>query len=180
MGRPRKYTKKTLSEAVELYFASITRKVTPTERVDTGERDDKGHKIYEQRPIENSLGEIAEIEEYIIPPTIGGLCRHLGIHRSTWAEYCARPEHEGTAKTVEGRIQAYLEQQLLLRKDVRGIIFDLQNNHGYAEKRQIELGERAGKAISAGAIPMSEKKALLEEIAREFAGGGGADGQAED
>ena len=65
MGRPRKYTKKTLSEAVELYFASITRKVTPTESVDTGKRDDKGHKIYEQRPIENSLGEIAEIDRRV-------------------------------------------------------------------------------------------------------------------
>ena len=60
---------------------------------------------------------------------------------------------------------------------MKGIIFDLQNNHGYSEKRQVELGERASKAVSANAMSMSEKKELLEEIAREFGGGGDADGE---
>lgn len=179
MGRPKKYTKKTLAEAVERYFASITRIVTMTELVETGERDDKGHKIFERRPITNSLGEEAKVEEYIVPPTVGSLCQFLGIHRSTWAEYCdheQHPEFSDTTTRARGRLRTYLEQQLLVRKDVKGIIFDLQNNHGYSEKRQVELGERASKAISVGSMPMSEKKLMLEEIAREFGGGGDADG----
>lgn len=183
MGRPKKYTKKTLAEAVDRYFASITRIVTMTELIETGERDDKGHKIFERRPITNSLGEEAKVEEYIVPPTVGGLCQFLEIHRSTWAEYCdaeIHPEFSDTTTRARGRLRAYLEQQLLVRKDVKGIIFDLQNNHGYSEKRQVELGDRASKAISAGSIPMSEKKQLLEEIAREFAGGGDASEPAED
>lgn len=178
MARPRKYTRKTLEEAVDRYFASITRIVPMTELVETGERDDKGHKIMERKPIINSLGEPAEVEEYIVPPTVGGLCQYLRIHRSTWAEYCdgeLHPEFSDTTTRARGRLRAYLEEQLLVRKDVKGIIFDLQNNHGYAEKRQVELGERAGKAVSAATLPMGEKKALLEQIAREFAAGGDAD-----
>jgi len=183
MGRPKKYSEKTLAKAVNRYFASITRIVPVTEMVETGERDSKGHKIYERRAVVNSLGEEAKTMEYIVPPTVGGLCEFLGIHRSTWAEYCDRdlhPEFSDTTTRARGRLRAYLEQQLLTRKDVKGIIFDLQNNHGYAEKRQLELGDQAARAITAGSIPMSEKKLLLEEIAREFASGGDPLGQQED
>lgn len=179
MGRNKKYNKKTLAEAVDRYFGSITRTITATELVDSGERDSKGHKIFNRVPIVNSLGEEAKVEEYIVPPTVGGLCQALGIHRSTWAEYCdetTHPEFSDTTTRARGRMRAYLEQQLLVRKDVKGIIFDLQNNHGYSEKRQLELGERASKAVSVGSMPMNEKLELLEEIAREFGGGGDADG----
>ncbi len=179
-GRPRKYNKKTLEAATRRYFASITRIVTVTELVETGERDSHGHKIYEKRAIINSLGEEARVEEYIVPPTVGGLCRFLGIHRSTWAEYCDREEHpefSDTTTYAQGRMRGYLEQQLLTRKDVKGVIFDLQNNYGYSEKRQVELGDRAAKAVSAGSMSMSEKKAVLEQIAREFGGGGDSDGE---
>ena len=136
MARPKKYTKKALAEAVEHYFGSITRIVTAKELVETGKRDDKGHMIFERIPIKNSLGEEAKVEEYIVPPTVGALCQHLGIHRSTWAEYCdsvQHPEFSDTTTYARGRIRAYLEQQLLTRKDVKGIIFDLKNNHGYSE-----------------------------------------------
>lgn len=171
MARPPKYTAKKLEAAVEEYFGSITRIVPVTELVDTGERDDKGHKIYERRPIVNRLGQEATMEEFIVPPTVGGLCQRLGIHRSTWNEYCdcqLHPEFSDTTTRARGRIRAYLEQQLLVRKDVKGIIFDLQNNHGYSEKKQLELGKSATRAISAGSMPLDEKRQLLEEIAREF------------
>lgn len=147
MARPKKYNKKELDEAVERYFSSITRIVPATELKETGERDDKGHKIYERVPIKNSLGEEAKIEEYIVPPTVGGLCRYLGIHRSTWTEYCDPDKHKGFSDTTtyaRGRIRAYLEQQLLVRKDVKGIIFDLKNNHGYSEERSRAEKENAG------------------------------------
>ena len=136
MARPKTYTQKTLAAAVNRYFKSITRIVTATELIETDERDDKGNKIYKRVPIKNSLGEEAKIEEDIVPPTVGALCQHLGIHRSTWAEYCdseEHPEFSDTTTYARGRIRAYLEQQLLTRKDVKGIIFDLKNNHGYSE-----------------------------------------------
>ena len=163
MGRPKKYTKKTLAEAVERYFASITRIVTMTELIETGERDDKGHKIFERRPITNSLGEEAKVEEYIVPPTVGGLCQFLGIHRSTWWNYCdneKHPEFFDTTSYARGRIHAYLEQESLTRqgKDLKGILFNLENNFGYRESQSIEL--------TGGALEQ-----YLRELAEKGAGG---------
>ena len=86
-GRPRKYTPRTLKRDVERYFASITRKVRITEPVPTGRYDDKGHMIFEQVPVKNSLGEEVWVTEYIVPPEIAALCEFLEIDRSTWANY---------------------------------------------------------------------------------------------
>ena len=150
MARPKKYTERTLHKAVDHYFGSITRIVKATELVETGRRDDKGHMIFERLPIKNSLGEEAKVEEYIVPPTVGALCRHLGIHRSTWAEYCdpkEHPEFSDTTTYARGRIRAYLEQQLLQRKDVKGIIFDLKNNHGYSDGQSRNEKEAAGNVM---------------------------------
>lgn len=182
MGRPKKYTKKALAEAVDRYFASITRVIPLTEKYDTGRRDADGHKVYEERPVLNSLGEQATVEEYIVPPTVGALCMALGIHRSTWADYCdpaEHPEFKDITVAARERLRTYLEQQLLVRKDVRGVIFDLQNNHGYTEKRQVDLSERASKAVSVAAVPLSEKMALLREIAQDFQEEAGTDVQAD-
>ena len=142
MGRPKKYSEKTLAKAVNQYFASITRIVTVTEMIETGERDDKGHKIYERRAIMNSLGKEAKVEEYIVPPTIGAICEFLGIHRSTWAEYCDRdlhPEFSDTTTRARGRIHAYLEREMLTRqgKDLKGVLFNLENNFGYKERLEV-------------------------------------------
>ncbi len=176
LGRPKKYTKKSLAEAVEQYFATITRLITVKESYYTGKKDCDGHKIYEERPVLNSLNEEVQVIDYVIPPTVGGLCEFLGIHRSTWAEWCdpdKHPEYQDTIAVAQSRLRAWREEQLLVRKNVKGIIFDLQNNYGYCEKRQVELGERASKTIAvAGAMTLQERQALLEEIAREYQGGG--------
>lgn len=181
VARPKKYTKKSLAEAVDLYFDSITRIVPVMETVETGERDDKGHKIYEKRPVKNKLGEEAQMEEFIVPPTVADLCQFLGIHRSTWADYCdpeLHREFSDTTTRARGRIRGYLERQLLTRKDVKGVIFDLQNNHGYAEKRQIGLDEKTRKTVAASAASMSmdEKLEMLKQIAADYGEGAGPDG----
>lgn len=173
MARQRKMKAKELAEKVKRYFASITRTVDVTERVPTDELDDHGHVIYRTVPVVNSLGEQARREEYITPPTVGGLCLFLGIHRSTWTEWCNTenyPEFADTTTYARGRMQAWLEEQSLTRKDVKGIIFNLQNNYGYSEKKQVELGPNAARAVSVEAMGLAEKRALLEEIAQEFGG----------
>ena len=161
MGRPKKYTPRTLKTAVEKYFDSISREIGMTEKVDTGERDSSGHKIYKDEPVLNKCGEQVRITEYLIPPTVGGLCEALGIHRSTWAEYCDQdqhPEFSDTTTRARGRMREYLEQQLLIRsgRDVKGVIFSLQNNYGYADRKEVEL--ETGKSDD----PIT--KSLKEEI----------------
>ena len=176
MARPKKYTAKALREATDRYFDSITREVTVMEKRDSGRRDDKGHVIYDTVPVENKLGEKAVVTEYIVPPTVGGLCEFLEIHRSTWTEYCdeaKHPEFSDTTTRVRGRMRSWLEEQLLTRKDVKGVIFSLQNNYDYRERREIELGPQASSAINAAGVSMSERREILERIAKEF----GEDGE---
>ena len=173
MGRPKKYTRKGLREAVEHYFDSISRVVPLTEKRPTDRRDSSGHVIYEVVPVMNKLGQQAMVEEFVVPPTVGGLCEALGIHRSTWNEWCdadTYPEFSDTIAHARGRMRAWCESQLLIRKDVKGIIFNLQNNYDYKERREIELGPGAAKAVSAGSVTMAERQALLQEIASEFNG----------
>lgn len=143
MAAPRKYkSPKKFDEAVERYFLSITRQVTVTEQKATENRDDKGHVIYEAVPVINSLGEEVRVTEYIVPPSVYGLYTYLGISESTWNNYCdasKHPEFLGTIARARGRMRAWNEMQLLTRsgKDLKGIIFNLENNYGYRERMEV-------------------------------------------
>ena len=169
-GREKKYTAKRLEAEVEKYFASISRTAPVTELVPTGELDEHGHKIFELQPVMNDLNEIMLRKEFIIPPTVSGLCEYLGIHRATWNRYCdpeLHPEFCDTTTRARGRMRAYLEEQLLTRKDVRGIIFDLQNNYGYTEKREVELGRETQKVLG-GKMAPEEREELLSLLQAEI------------
>ena len=172
MARPRTYTPAKLRKAVNHYFDSITREVLQMESVPTGEKDDKGHAIYEQRPVLNKRGEKVMLEEYIIPPSVADLCAFLKIHRATWANYAnheLHPELREVTEEVYERMKAWNERELLTRpgKDIKGIVFNLQANYGYGgEKAEIELGEGARKVMASAS--MAERKAMLDELMEKF------------
>lgn len=133
MARRKKYTAATLRKAVERYFKSITREVKLTEKVATDRKDSYGHTIYEEKPILNALGEQATATEYLVPPTVGGLCLYLGVAGSTWSRWENRekyPEYADLLEYVNDRMLAWRKEQVLIRKHVAGIIFDLEVNHG--------------------------------------------------
>lgn len=139
MGNQKKYTPKELERAVTRYFRSITRERVLTEKVPTGRKDNKGHMIYEDQPIINDLGKEVRILEYVVPPSVGDLCIFLKIHRSTWDNYCdpdKNPEFFDTTTHARGLMHAYLERESLTRegKDLKGVLFNLENNYGYREK----------------------------------------------
>lgn len=95
-GRPKKYSKKALRDAIEKYFGSISRTVAA--------RDDKGREIY------NDDGEKITRTEYITPPGISALCLYLGIDRSTWQNYCdarQHPELSDITAQARARMEAY-------------------------------------------------------------------------
>lgn len=146
MGRPMKYNAKKLEAGINAYFASITRTVTVKEKVDTGEKDDKGHTIWKYEPIVNDAGDAIKQVEFVIPPTIGGLCDFLKIDPSTWKEYCdeqKHPEFSKTTKRARGRVYGYLQGETLTRPDkmLKGILFNIENNFpDYAEC--VEMGRR--------------------------------------
>ncbi len=180
MGRYRKYkSDKALREMVEAYFASISRERVVKEMYNTGQRDEYGHWIYEWRPVTSDAGVYMRERVYDIPPTVGGLCAFLRISRDTWNRYCDRERYPQFAETTEWareQLLAWREQQLLVRggKQIRGLLFDLQANYGLSERRTVELGPKAAKAVASGAaaMPLREREALLKEIAAEFSEGG--------
>lgn len=139
-GAPKKYTAKSLRKAVEGYFAAITRDRIVTEPVPTGRMDGYGHPVFQEQPVKNSLGAFVLVTEYLVPPSIGALAIALGIHRSTWDNWHDRekyPEFQEIVTWADDKILAWKEEQVLTRpgKNLKGIIWDLDNNHGYYRKR---------------------------------------------
>lgn len=171
MARQKKYTAATLGKTCERYFAAITRRVKVTEMVDSGKRDDKGHVILIPVPVKNTLGEEVEVTEYIIPPSMHELYAALGIDKSTWSRYMAEGEDYARVGTwVYERMKAWNEHEMLTRegKNLKGILFNLTNNYGYSEKKEVELGERATKTVTAASIPLEDRQEMLRELMREF------------
>lgn len=173
MARPRKYkTGKQLERAIDAYFASISRTVVLKESVPTGRYTEKGRPIMEQVPMLNDAGEEITRLEYVVPPSMGDLCLWLGISRETWNTYCdpnMHPEFLDTTTRARARVEAYLEQQLVTReKSVQGIIFNLQNNYGWKEKKELDLGKGAVQAVAGATMTMDEKLKLLREMAGEI------------
>lgn len=143
MGAPKKYEDpKALARAIDRYFRSITREKALTEPVATDKKDKDGHVIYEQKAIVNGLGKEMTVMEYIVPPSVYDLCQFLGISESTWNNYCDKekhPEFLGPTTQARGRMRAWNERELLTRsgKDLKGIIFNLENNYGYKERLDV-------------------------------------------
>ena len=151
----RKYTGRTLLEGVDAYFASISRTVEATERIETGA------KTFVEQIILSDAGEPIRYREYVVPPTLWGLCEYLGITPKVWNGYCDRqkhPEMQDAVQRADGLMREWKEQALLTRKDVRGIIYHIQNNMGGLELPDTAEPERA-------ALSLGEKRAiLLEEL----------------
>ena len=137
MGRPKKYSKKALRKAVDSYFDSISREVEITEKVDTGKRDKYGHVIYDTVKVINKLDEVAKTTEFLVPPTLGGLCSFLKIDQSTWSRWCDKdtyPEYEDIVAQTRERLLTWRQEQVVMRKDVKGLIWDLETNYGCGQK----------------------------------------------
>lgn len=179
-----RYTAVGLRKAVERYFAGISRTAPVTEPVPTGELDRKGRPLFEERIVHNDAGETIQRTEFLVPPTVGGLCQALGISRQTWASYADDQKHPEFAETVRAardRLVAYLVEQTLLRdgRDTKGPMFVLAQayaDYGFGERHEIELGPRASEAMS-----MRDKQAALQEIAESLRADGGwwGDGDAD-
>lgn len=169
--RKTKYTKKMLSEAVNAYFSSISYTVVAKDEDGCELRNDDGKEIL--------------VRKYATPPSISGLCLYLGIDRSTWQNYAdarLHPEMKAVTEEARARIEVYLEEELLTRrKGVQGIIFNLQNNYGWKQKQEIELGAHTRRTMATEGMSIKEKLAFIsaEQAARAaaFAGEDGEDGK---
>lgn len=107
VGRPRKYkTAAALKKAVDEYFASIS-----VEAIDHG----------------------LTVTLYVKPPTMAGLCLHLGISRSTWSEYGQDEKLGPIVEQARLRAEDYWASRLY-GKGAQGAKFALSACYGWREK----------------------------------------------
>ncbi|MGI5987736.1 MAG: terminase small subunit [Dysosmobacter sp.] len=160
-GRPKKYTARTLEKAVNRYFKSIS--------CTRDAMDEFGEKI------KNDDGEPIQYTAYVRPPSISALCLYLGIEKRTWANYAEQDDMAPVVEKTKARVEAYLEEQLTIReKGVQGIIFNLQNNYGWKQKQEVELGEKTRKEMkNVQSMSLEEKLEACRKAAAMFQGGGG-------
>lgn len=114
-----RFTPRSLEAAIDRYYASIRRTVVATERVETGA------KTFEEKPILSDTGEPIRCREYVVAPTVWGLCEALGITPAQWKSFCDREEHpefQDAVQRAAGLMEEWKEQALLTKKDVRGLI----------------------------------------------------------
>ncbi len=157
MGVRKRYGPKSLEAGIDRYFASIRRTVTAVEKVETGE---KGAKAFTEQPILSDIGEPILYREYVVAPTLWGLCESLGISLTEWgllSDRSLHPELQEAVQKAGALMREWKEQTLLTKKDVRGLIYHMQNHLG-----GLELPERGEEPLS-----LSEKRSLLREELEE-------------
>lgn len=183
IGRPmgtKKYKAAAFRRGCDAYFASIsyrlpmTRPEPMTDEDGCPVLDGYGHAKYKRVPVKTEDGNEAWEVCWTEPPSIQGLCLHLGIDASTFSRYQKSdpedPESEKlaeAARMAKARVEAYLISRLEDKGAANGTKFNLQHNFGWMEKREIELGAGAQRAVTSAGMTMDEKLALLKEIGAE-------------
>lgn len=74
-----------------------------------------------------------EIKQFA--PTMSGLALSLGVDRKTITNYANKDEFFPTIKKARAKVEVALEQGLY-GKSVTGLIFNLKNNFGWADKQE--------------------------------------------
>jgi len=77
-------------------------------------------------------------KEEHLPPTITGLALHLDTTRQTLMDYEYRDAFTDTVKKAKLRCENYAEIQLFKGSNVAGVIFNMKNNYGWKDKREVE------------------------------------------
>lgn len=149
-----------LRASCEEYFRSISRTVTASERVPTGEIDKYGHDIFESRDIFNDDGAPIQYIEYAVPPSITALCIYLGISRETWRRYISTDEKWSAVGTwVKQKIRSFLLHELMTRtKGIRAVEINLERN--YSEGEEIVVGSSGGMAE----LTADQKLAFIHQL----------------
>lgn len=144
-----------LRKAIDAYFRAITYEQTLTEVYDTGERTNKGKPIMAERELCDLNGKPIRVTKYAVAPTRQAICLALGISKDTWENYRdaaqddTYPGFSDVCAAAELRIEAYLAEQVTDRRgNVNGIMFNLQNNYGWREKKDITVHDSVEKYLA--------------------------------
>lgn len=97
------------------------------------------------------------------PYTITGLALALDTSRKVLLEYEERDEYRNTIKRAKLMCENYAEEQLFISKNTAGVIFNMKNNYGWADKQEHEIsGETTQNIKTQTDLSMLSVKELKE------------------
>ena len=117
--------------------------------------------------------------DLIQPPTLSGLALHLGVTRRTLGNYIADAEREvdkgGKRRSqqcahlimlAKAQMEAYLEEQLLMRSKTHGVEFALQNGYGWGQKQTVDVKSDVRAEVKTESTPVTRlsDEELMEQI----------------
>lgn len=142
VGRPPKFeTVKQMEEAINAYFASCWEPVMlrrlKKEAHDKVYHDDEDYEWVEER---DHTGEpvYRQRERY----TVTGLALALGMTRQGLIDYEGKAKFADTVKQAKQIVEAQNERELYTPKIAAGVIFNLKNNFGWADRTDITSGDK--------------------------------------
>ena len=175
MANKLKYAKAAdLADAIDAYFDSISA-IEDVQRVVFCGTDENGKKIYTTATVYMRSGEPMQRTVWYTPPTVGGLCLHLGITRKTLGEYARRGGAFALAvERARSVIAAYLEEKISDPdiRNVKGVQLALES--------LLAVLEEEARATKKKLTTADYTKLLSEAIACGFIGGGEEEADADE
>jgi len=86
---------------------------------------------------------MGEGDDRVYAPTMSGLAYHLGMCRKSLINYENKDMFLHTIKKARDKVAVALEQRLY-GNNVTGIIFNLKNNFGWKDKKEIDTNIKIG------------------------------------
>ncbi len=130
MGRPKKYTAASLKKGVAAYFDSVRyERIMVRDEVYEGE---DGQAQFRKVLVYDEDGEPVKETVWHKPPSLAGVCLHLGISRDTWAEYGKDPAMGGIVQEARMIVEDFWNEQLA--NNCKGARFALEANMGWNDR----------------------------------------------
>ena len=137
------------------YFESISA-VVPVER-EEWEKGADGKWIKRTVPVLSRGGCPMTKVEWFTPPTVGGLCAHLGISRHTFAALAKSAKFAAAVADARAVITTYLEERISdpAVRNIKGVQLSLETLTAAVQKDE---------AVQAVPMTNAERAALLREM----------------
>ena len=147
-GRPRLYADtpediERWEKELQGYINSITYYKTVTAKQPSGEVDKKGNTIYIDKPVVNAEGEEVRELAFATIPSVIGLALYLDMNPETLSNYGKRDGFSNSYKKVMKLIEQEVANKLQTQANVAGLIFTLKNNHGWQDKKELEVTSKS-------------------------------------
>ena len=167
MANKRRFATPTaLRKEIDRYFRSISRTVTVTELIPTGELDKYGHPVLEPVECRNDADEPIRKVEFLVAPRMTALRLFLNVDAETWSRYASgevgttdrqREAYAAACAHAKAVCEDWLKGEKLTRtKGLAGVMHELEVNYGEGESKL--------SSASRSSMTLDEKTAFLEKL----------------